>query len=191
MCSSRAFLRPCHLLEQESLKGVCVSPPGRPPPAAFPFLTGCSLLFQTQLPSLTCSGPAVPFCQIRLCLCVGFPNTVSGKRSGSRSTTVLCISLRERQCKAVGVAQLFSGTTMGPNWTNSALNVCRACCFATRRLSLQPPWEQAEWELALLSERLWVCLQAVQAQLRASSLGSVRAVSALHPAGRPGSVPTS
>lgn len=37
----------------------------------------------------------------------------------------------------------------------------------------------------------WVCLQPVQAQLRASPLGSVRAVSALHPAGRPGPVPAS
>lgn len=80
---------------------------------------------------------------------------------------------------------------MGPNWTTSALNVCRACCFAPRRLSLQPPWEQAEWELAFLSEHPWVCLQPVQAQLRASPLGSVRAVSALHPAGRPGPVPAS
>lgn len=64
-------------------------PAGRP---LLPFLstrTGCSLRFQTQLPSLTGSRPAVPFCQSRLCLCVGFPNTVSGKRSGSRSTTVL------------------------------------------------------------------------------------------------------
>lgn len=128
-------------------------PAGRP---LLPFLstrTGCSLRFQTQLPSLTGSRPAVPFCQSRLCLCVGFPNTISGKRSGSRSTTALCSSSRGRPWKAIAVARLFSGTTMGPNWTTSALNVCRACCFAPRRLSLQLPWEQAEWELAFLSER--------------------------------------